>query len=93
MRGGEVLPQVWREWYSDQLVTHLPWDIGRPYPGGYKYNCMVVMASVEQADGQTTVTSSPVIIDEQCGINFCTVCRWLSCRCTWDSTGCSSPSS
>ena len=66
--------QVWRDWYSDQLVSHLPWDTGRPYDGGVKYNCMVVMASVEQTAGQSAATSRPVIIDE-CGINFCTVCR------------------
>ena len=67
--------QVWRDWYSGAPVTHQPWDTGRPYTGGVAYNCMVVRVTVEPTADRIAAATDIVIIDEECSIDFCLVCR------------------
>ena len=67
--------QVWRDWYTGVPVTHQPWDTGRPYAGGVAYNCMVVRVTVEPTANHIAASTDIVIIDEECSIDFCLVCR------------------
>ena len=65
----------WKTYKSNKEVFYLPWDTGRPYSGGDKYNCMRLKINVGDTFGEIT-TPSAVVTDEECEHDlFCTLCE------------------
>ena len=66
---------VFRNFFTDRPTQYLPWAPERPYVGGTRYNCMVLDLVLEQPGPGQLYLGSTSITDEECEVEFCSLCR------------------
>ena len=65
---------VFRNFFTDLPTLYLPWAPERPYVGGTRYNCMVLDLVLEQPGRDQLYLGTTAITDEECEVEFCSVC-------------------
>ena len=65
----------WKTYFSNKDVLHLPWEVGRPYSGGVKYNCMRLKIKAANTGGRKEMMNA-VVTDEECEHqDYCPLCQ------------------